>query len=58
MSQQRDLPESVAWQIIGRLESGKAQRSATESVAVARSIISWLWDHSQETGNVKCQPVS
>ncbi|GFU11273.1 hypothetical protein TNCV_3084021 [Trichonephila clavipes] len=26
MSQQRDLPESMAWRVIGRLESGQTQR--------------------------------
>ncbi|GFV73464.1 hypothetical protein TNCV_711811 [Trichonephila clavipes] len=27
MSEQRDLPESMAWRVIGRLESGQTQRS-------------------------------
>ncbi|GFW44018.1 hypothetical protein TNCV_997831 [Trichonephila clavipes] len=39
MSQQRDLPESppMAWRFIGRLESGKTQRSVADAVGVARS---------------------
>ncbi|GFW30612.1 transposable element Tcb2 transposase [Trichonephila clavipes] len=37
MSQQRDLPESMAWRVIGRLESGKTQRSVADAVGVARS---------------------
>ncbi|GFV15828.1 transposable element Tcb1 transposase [Trichonephila clavipes] len=28
MSQQHDLPESMAWRVIGRLESGQTQRSS------------------------------
>ncbi|GFV02252.1 hypothetical protein TNCV_62461 [Trichonephila clavipes] len=37
MSQQRVLPESMAWRVIGRLESGKTQRSVADAVGVARS---------------------
>ncbi|GFY32232.1 transposable element Tc1 transposase [Trichonephila clavipes] len=52
MSQQRDLPESMAWRVIGRLESGQTQRS----VADARSVVARLWNRFQETGNVRRQP--
>ncbi|GFW05557.1 hypothetical protein TNCV_437381 [Trichonephila clavipes] len=32
MSQQRDLPESMAWRVIGRLESRQTQRSVADAV--------------------------
>ncbi|GFW51015.1 transposable element Tcb2 transposase [Trichonephila clavipes] len=39
MSQQRDLPESMAWRVIIKLESGQTQRSVTDAVGVARSVL-------------------
>ncbi|GFW06299.1 transposable element Tcb2 transposase [Trichonephila clavipes] len=51
MSQQRDLPESMAWRVIGRLESGQTQRSVADAVGVARSVVARLWNRFQETGN-------
>ncbi|GFX60001.1 HTH_Tnp_Tc3_2 domain-containing protein [Trichonephila clavipes] len=39
MSQQRDLPESMAWRVVGRLESGQTQRSVADAVGVARSVL-------------------
>ncbi|GFV71384.1 transposable element Tcb2 transposase [Trichonephila clavipes] len=39
MSQQRDLPESMAWRVIGRLESGQTQRSVADAIGVARSVV-------------------
>ncbi|GFV76694.1 transposable element Tcb1 transposase [Trichonephila clavipes] len=56
MSQQRDLPESMAWRVIGRLESGKTQRSVADAVGVARSVFARLWNRFQETGNVRRRP--
>ncbi|GFU93675.1 hypothetical protein TNCV_3497261 [Trichonephila clavipes] len=57
MSQQRDLPESMAWRVIGRLESGKTQRSVADAVVgVARSVVARLWNRFQETGNVRRRP--
>ncbi|GFW03382.1 transposable element Tc1 transposase [Trichonephila clavipes] len=56
MSQQRDLPESMAWRVIGRLESGRTQRSVADAVRVARSVVARLWNRLQETGNVKRRP--
>ncbi|GFW79048.1 hypothetical protein TNCV_214801 [Trichonephila clavipes] len=56
MSQQRDLPESMAWRVIGRLESGQTQRSVADAVGVARSVVARLWNRFQETGNVRRQP--
>ncbi|GFX68742.1 transposable element Tcb2 transposase [Trichonephila clavipes] len=56
MSQQRDLPESMAWRVIGRLESGQTQRSVADAVGVARSVVARLWNRFQETGNVKRRP--
>ncbi|GFU21786.1 hypothetical protein TNCV_4909931 [Trichonephila clavipes] len=50
MSQQRDLPESMAWRVIGRLESGKTHRSVADAVGVARSVVARLWNRLQETG--------
>ncbi|GFV43902.1 transposable element Tcb2 transposase [Trichonephila clavipes] len=44
MSQQRDLPESMAWCVIGRLESGQTQRSVADAVGVARSVVARLWN--------------
>ncbi|GFV51137.1 HTH_Tnp_Tc3_2 domain-containing protein [Trichonephila clavipes] len=52
MSQQRDLPESMAWRVIGRLESGQTQRSVADAVGLARSVVARLWNRFQETGNL------
>ncbi|GFX31777.1 uncharacterized protein TNCV_171101 [Trichonephila clavipes] len=56
MSQQRDLPESMAWRVIGRLESGQTQRSVADAVGVTRSVVARLWNRFQETGNVRRRP--
>ncbi|GFV72459.1 HTH_Tnp_Tc3_2 domain-containing protein [Trichonephila clavipes] len=56
MSQQRDLPESMAWRFIGRLESGQTQRSVADAVGVARSVVARLWNRFRETGNVRRRP--
>ncbi|GFT97838.1 HTH_Tnp_Tc3_2 domain-containing protein [Trichonephila clavipes] len=56
MSQQRDLLESMAWPVIGRLESGQTQRSVADAVGVARSVVARLWNRFQETGNVRRRP--
>ncbi|GFU32539.1 transposable element Tcb2 transposase [Trichonephila clavipes] len=55
MSQQRDLPESMAWCVIDRLESGQTQRSVADAVGVARNVVR-LWNRFQETGNVRRRP--
>ncbi|GFU97186.1 transposable element Tcb1 transposase [Trichonephila clavipes] len=52
MSEQRDLPESMAWRVIGRLESGQTQRSVTDTVGVARSVVARMWNRFKETGNL------
>ena len=39
MAQQHDLPESVAWRAIGRLEAGQTQRTVADVIGVAPSII-------------------
>ncbi|GFU86259.1 HTH_Tnp_Tc3_2 domain-containing protein [Trichonephila clavipes] len=56
MSQQRDLPESMAWRVIGRLESGQTQRGVADAVGVARSVVARPWNRLQETGNVRRRP--
>ncbi|GFV09921.1 hypothetical protein TNCV_2318511 [Trichonephila clavipes] len=60
MSQQRDLPESMAWRVIGRLESGQTQRSVADAVAdavgVARSVVARLWNRFQETEKFRRRP--
>ncbi|GFT16291.1 HTH_Tnp_Tc3_2 domain-containing protein [Trichonephila clavipes] len=56
MSEQRDLSESVAWRVIGRLESGQTQRSVADTVGVARSIVARMWNRFKETGNVRRRP--
>ncbi|GFT91953.1 transposable element Tcb2 transposase [Trichonephila clavipes] len=56
MSQQRDLPESMAWRVIGRLESRQTQRSVADTVGVARSVVARLWNRFQETCNVRRRP--
>ncbi|GFV77655.1 HTH_Tnp_Tc3_2 domain-containing protein [Trichonephila clavipes] len=56
MSQQRDLPESMAWRVIGRLESGQTQRGVADAGGVARSVVARLWNRLQETGNVRRRP--
>ncbi|GFX20234.1 hypothetical protein TNCV_1437942 [Trichonephila clavipes] len=39
MSKQRDIPESMAWGIIGRLRFEKTQIIVVDAVEVARSVI-------------------
>ncbi|GFY33239.1 HTH_Tnp_Tc3_2 domain-containing protein [Trichonephila clavipes] len=56
MSEQRDLPESMAWRVIGRLESGQIQRSVADTVGVARSVVARMWNRFKETGNVRRRP--
>ncbi|GFU14608.1 transposable element Tcb1 transposase [Trichonephila clavipes] len=56
MSQQRDLPESMAWRVIGRLESGQTQRSVADAVGVARSVVARQWNRFQEPGNAAGRP--
>ncbi|GFT61875.1 transposable element Tcb1 transposase [Trichonephila clavipes] len=56
MSEQRDLPESMAWRVIGRLESGQTQRSVADTVGVARSVVARMWNRFKETGNVRRRP--
>ncbi|GFX54014.1 uncharacterized protein TNCV_758011 [Trichonephila clavipes] len=46
----------MAWRVIGRLESGQTQRSVTDAVGVARSVVARLWNRFQETGNVRRRP--
>ncbi|GFW44912.1 HTH_Tnp_Tc3_2 domain-containing protein [Trichonephila clavipes] len=58
MSQQRDLPESMAWRVTGRLESGHTQRSVADAFGVARSVVARLWNQFQETGNVRSRPMA
>ncbi|GFU82292.1 HTH_Tnp_Tc3_2 domain-containing protein [Trichonephila clavipes] len=52
MSEQRDLPESMVWRVIGRLESGQTQRSVADTVGVARSVVARMWNRFKETGNL------
>ncbi|GFX10426.1 HTH_Tnp_Tc3_2 domain-containing protein [Trichonephila clavipes] len=52
MSQQRDLPESMAWRVIDRLESGKHNVDVADAVGVARSVVARLWNRFLETGNL------
>ncbi|GFY33834.1 HTH_Tnp_Tc3_2 domain-containing protein [Trichonephila clavipes] len=56
MSEQRDLPESMVWRVIGRLESGQTQRSVADTVGVARSVVARMWNRFKETGNVRRRP--
>ncbi|GFU69397.1 transposable element Tcb2 transposase [Trichonephila clavipes] len=56
MSQQLDLQESMAWRVIGRLESGQTQRSVADAIGVARSVVARLRNQFQETGNVRRRP--
>ncbi|GFU82707.1 transposable element Tcb2 transposase [Trichonephila clavipes] len=55
MSQQSDLPESMAWRVIGRLESGQTQRRVADAVGVARCCCKAV-ESIQETGNVRRRP--
>ncbi|GFW68421.1 HTH_Tnp_Tc3_2 domain-containing protein [Trichonephila clavipes] len=56
MFQQRDLLKSMAWRVIGRMESEQTQRSVADAVGVARSVVARLWNRFQETGNVRRRP--
>ncbi|GFX18766.1 hypothetical protein TNCV_3019241 [Trichonephila clavipes] len=40
MSQQRDLPESMAWRVIGRLESGQTQRLVSRTLLKSPEVLS------------------
>lgn len=44
MSQQCDLPESMAWHIIGAVESGRTQQSVADVIGSARSVNAKLWN--------------
>ncbi|GFV29044.1 transposable element Tcb2 transposase [Trichonephila clavipes] len=56
MFQQRYLPDSMAWRVIDRLESGQTQRSVADAFGVARSVVARLWNRFQGTGNVRRRP--
>ncbi|GFV13334.1 hypothetical protein TNCV_4182041 [Trichonephila clavipes] len=55
MSQQSDLPESMAWRVIGRLESGKnvVSRTLLESPEV---LLQGCGIDSKKQGNVRRRP--
>lgn len=53
MSQECDVPESMACQIIGTLESGKTQRVLEQFFGVASTIISRLWNRLKEIQDVR-----
>ncbi|GFX20235.1 hypothetical protein TNCV_1437941 [Trichonephila clavipes] len=61
MSKQRDIPESMAWGIIGRLRFEKTQIIVVDAVEVARSVITrWIdsidWNqHIIRKGNFTAQ---
>ncbi|GFV86945.1 hypothetical protein TNCV_2198961 [Trichonephila clavipes] len=58
MSQQRDLPESMAWRVIGRLESGQTQRSVADTVESPEVLLQGCESDSKKTGNVRRRPGS
>lgn len=45
MSQQCGLPESMAWHIVGTVESEETQRSVVKAVGVARNALARLVCH-------------
>ncbi|GFW08766.1 hypothetical protein TNCV_4299391 [Trichonephila clavipes] len=46
----------MALHVIGRLESGQTQRSVTDAVGVARSVVARMWNRFQKQGNVRRRP--
>lgn len=53
MGDQHDIPESMAWGIIGRLEAGQTQQAVHHACHVAQSVISRLWNRFLETGDIR-----
>ncbi|GFU62188.1 hypothetical protein TNCV_2474191 [Trichonephila clavipes] len=51
MSRQHGQPESMAWSIIGRLESVQTQRTVVDAVRGSRTVIARLCNLFQETGH-------
>lgn len=56
MSQQCNLPESMACHIIGRLEEAKIQLSVADTIRVAWNVIAREWNRFQKTRNVRSWP--
>ncbi|GFV12551.1 transposable element Tcb1 transposase [Trichonephila clavipes] len=52
MAQRTHLDNFLRSRIIGRLEYGRTQLKVTEELGIAQSVISRLWQRSQDDGNV------
>ena len=48
----RRLPENQRWLAIGLLQGGSTQADVARQLNVSQSVISRLWNHQQQTGNV------
>ncbi|KFM62692.1 Transposable element Tc1 transposase, partial [Stegodyphus mimosarum] len=48
-----ELPEVINRRIIGRLECGRTQLEVSDELGIAQSVISRLWQHFQDDGNVR-----
>ncbi|GFT83702.1 uncharacterized protein TNCV_2826201 [Trichonephila clavipes] len=55
MSRQRNILEFMAWPLIGRLDSGLAEKTVADAVGVERSVIARLWNQFHETGHIRRQ---
>ncbi|GFT03404.1 transposable element Tcb2 transposase [Trichonephila clavipes] len=56
MSQRSHLTDSEAWRVVGRLEEGQTQAKVAQAIGVSRSVISWIWNRSLETGSAGRRP--
>ena len=48
----RRLPENQRWLAIGLLQGGSTQADVARQLNFSQSVISRLWSHHQQTGNV------
>ncbi|GFV59725.1 uncharacterized protein TNCV_1907961 [Trichonephila clavipes] len=55
MAQRKHLEDFLRGRIIGRLECGRTQLEVSEELGIAQSVISRLWQRSQDDGNVTAQ---
>ncbi|GFW07034.1 HTH_Tnp_Tc3_2 domain-containing protein [Trichonephila clavipes] len=56
MSQRRNLTDSEAWRVVGRLEGGQTQAEIAQVIGVSQSLISRIWNRFLETGSAGRRP--
>ncbi|GFU10175.1 transposable element Tcb1 transposase [Trichonephila clavipes] len=59
MAQRKHLDDFLRGRIIGQLECGRNQLEVSEELGITQSVISRLWQRSQDDGNVsRCYSTS